>query len=481
MSLSMPARLMPERAPSEGPADKTQGLNILSEEMKSTCADYFAKVTGTPLRDAFTRKIAVHAGMSGSATAKEEIPVLLEKARSNRRQGRAAAYVHLPYCEAKCIYCGFFGGKYSKEAGATYLAALIKEIESERNLVSVTSAPINALYLGGGTPTALQADELKTLITTLRQCLPLANDCEITVEGRIHNFDKTKMEACLEAGANRFSLGVQSFDTDLRRSIGRIAARDEVCRSLETLASYNQAAVIIDLIYGLPGQTLEQWAEEIRTFLSLPLDGVDLYQLNIFPGSSLAKAMEAEKLPLAATLAKQGEYFELGVAMMEAARCRRLSISHWGRTSRERNLYNPLVKGRADCLQYGAGAGGSLQGTFFFNESNPERYMESCNSGNKAVAMVAAPPDDLPVMKVILEQMEQCRLNLDDVTLALELCAPGQSREAARIFAPLLDNWQEAGLVVLDGSWLELTLAGQFWVVNLAQALIGWQRQSRKE
>ena len=481
MALSMPERLLPTKTDKNASPRKERAFNVLPENMNSDAAEFFARVSPTPLTDAFPRKVAVHAGMSSKPTPKEEIPALLERLHATPRQGRAAAYVHLPYCESKCIYCGFFGGKYTKETGARYLEALIGEIQSEAKYPSVTSAPINALYLGGGTPTALQADELLRLLRTLRDTLPLANDCEITVEGRIHNFDDRKMEACLEGGANRFSIGVQSFDTQIRRRLGRIADRDEVCARLEKLASYNQAAVIIDLIYGLPGQGVEDWAEDIRTFLSLSLEGVDLYQLNIFPGGSLAKAMDAEKIPVAATLSEQTVFFEQGISLMQSARYRRLSMSHWGRTSRERNIYNPLVKGRADCLHYGAGGGGSLHGWFMFNDSNAERYIEQCTGGQKPVAMIAAPPDDLPVMRVILEQMEQCRLNLDDVDAALELCGQGSRKNAREMFAPLLENWEEAGLVTVDGSWVELTLAGQFWLVNLSQALIGWQRQIRKE
>ncbi len=482
MSLSMPARLLPsdETGTPEAVGNK-KGLNIVSENSHAPQTEYFARIAANPLADAFARKTAVHAGMSGERAAGADVPGTLEKLRATPRSGPAAAYVHLPYCESKCLYCGFFGGKYTPEAGAAYLEALIKEIESERGYVSTASAPINALYLGGGTPTALRGAELTRLLRVLRSALPLANDCEITVEGRIHNFDAERIEACIAGGANRFSIGVQSFDTEIRRRIGRFTAKEDVCRILERLASYNQAAVIIDLIYGLPGQTVEHWEEDIRTFLALPLDGVDLYQLNIFPGSALARGIAAGSLPNAASLAEQGSFFERGVALMHGARCRRLSMSHWGRTARERNLYNPMGKGRADCLQFGAGAGGSLHGWFMFNDSQVESYLRRCHSGEKPVAMVAAPPDDLDVLRVILGQMEHCRLNLDDLNAAFAQNPARERVDARELYAPLLDNWQEAGLITRDGPWVELTLAGQFWQVNLSQALIGWQRRMGKE
>jgi oxygen-independent coproporphyrinogen-3 oxidase len=479
----MPARLLPtrERPLLDPQGGDKKGLNIVSDETRPNGDDAFAVIADNPLAGAFARKVAVHAGMGGERVDESELPALLERLHETPRRGPAAAYVHLPYCESKCLYCGFFGGKYSPEAGAAYVEALIGEVEREARYPSTISSPINALYLGGGTPTALRGTELRRLLRALRAVLPLANDCEITVEGRVHNFDAERIEACLEGGANRFSIGIQSFDTRIRQGIGRFTAKEEVCRLLEHLAAYNQAAVIIDLIYGLPGQSVEHWEEDIRTFLSLPLDGVDLYQLNIFPGSALAKGIAAGSLPETASLVEQGRFFERGLALMQEARCRRLSLSHWGRTSRERNLYNPLAKGRADCLHYGAGAGGSLHGWFMFNESKVESYLRRCNSAEKPVVMAAAPPEDLNVLRLILEQMEHCRLNLDDLDALFAEDPRRGGLDARTLYAPLLDNWQEAGLISRDGPWVELSTAGQFWQVNLAQALIGRQRRMGKE
>lgn len=452
-------------------------LNILPENMHTATQSYFAEITADPISGAFSRKVSVHAGSSGAMVPKEKQLETLAELRNIPRSGPAAAYVHLPYCESKCVYCGFFGGKYSKDKGASYLDLLLGEIEAESELHK-GDAPINALYLGGGTPTALQAKELEKLILTLRRSLPLSNDCEITVEGRVYNFGPEKMEACLAAGANRFSIGIQSFNTEIRRRLGRIEARETLIKHLTQLASYNQAAIVIDLIYGLPGQTLADWEDELKTFLSLPLDGVDLYQLNIFPGSALATAIEKGSLPPVAPLSEQGRFFELGVQTMQNARMRRLSMSHWGKSSRERNLYNPMAKNKSDCLHFGAGAGGILHGHFMFNHSKVEAYSEALGKGQKPIAMLALPPNDMRPLNLILGQMEHCRLNLDDLdaAMAAQKNAAYSGHKARDFYAPLLQNWQEAGLVTLDGPWLDLTVAGQFWQVNLTQALIGWLR-----
>jgi len=479
------AHKMPPHSAHTGAAAKPHGaggLNIVPQEMNGGQTAYFAAVTDDPLTNAFQRKGAVHVGMGGKPVAKDTIPAHVERLRTTRRSSRTAAYVSIPYCESKCLYCGFFCDKDTEESSQAYLEALICEIESEADYASVTSSPINALYLGGGTPTALQPRDITRLLQTLRSCLPLANDCEITVEGRIHNMGGAMIEACLKGGANRFSIGVQSFDTDVRRRVGRFSSKEEVCRSLESLAAYNQAAVIIDLIYGLPGQTMQHWERDIATFLDLPLDGVDLYQLNIFPGSPLAKGIEEGRLPAAATLAEQGSFFARGVNLMQNARCRRLSMSHWGRTSRERNLYNPMPKSRADCLHYGARAGGSLQGWFILNDSNPERYIQRALEKEKPAAMMSPPPENLALTRIVLSQLEECRLNLDDIDMALAHdSVAGNTTDARSLYTPLLVNWEEAGLITRDGSWVDLTLAGQFWQVNLAQALINWPSKNNKE
>ena len=120
------------------------------------------------------------------------------------------------------------------------------------------------------------------MVSTIKKLYPLTNDCEITFEGRFFNFNKEKIEAALEAGVNRFSLGVQTFDTHIRKSIGRKESKEKLIETLTLIREMGKATAIIDLIYGLPGQTFEIWEEDIDTYLSLDIDGCDLYQLNIF-------------------------------------------------------------------------------------------------------------------------------------------------------------------------------------------------------
>ena len=117
------------------------------------------------------------------------------------------------------------------------------------------------------------------MLRTIRRCLPLANDYELTLEGRIHDVVPEKMDIWFENGVNRVSLGVQSFDTAVRRSVGRLDDEETVLRRLDDVRAYNQAVIVIDLMYGLPGQTMDVWRRDLRLLTTCAADGADLYQL----------------------------------------------------------------------------------------------------------------------------------------------------------------------------------------------------------
>lgn len=422
-----------------------------------------------PLSSAFERKTTIHAGMFGETIAQADIPARYADALAREHEGTCAAYLHIPFCETHCLYCGFYSAPYRDDRSGTYTDALIAELEMERDAPAVRSRPIQAVYFGGGTPTSLKAEDLYRLLRAVRDNLPLADDCEVTVEGRILNFGEDKMRACIDGGANRFSLGVQTFDTTLRRQLGRSCDQEEVRRTLTRLKKLSDAAVIIDLIYGLPGQTMDSWHDDIAACRDLGLDGADLYQLNVYPGGRLEKAIKNGSLPAAADIPGQSAFFAAGVAQMESYGMRRLSITHWSAHDRERNLYNPLMKSKSDCLAYGAGAGGMLGGVFFYTERDYKAYLAARSGGEKPVVMMTDPPANMEMVKTLTAQLERGSLDLDRTADAAGL-------DATALFTPLLQQWEKAGLLHMDGNRIELTLAGQFWQVNITQALIDWHK-----
>ena len=361
---------------------------------------YYAQVCKDPLTGAFKKKAVVHAGLGGTRVPAEETAQAWKDLSKTRRNEKTAAYIHIPFCSTRCLYCGFFANPAREADLKAYADALVREIEADRGLPLVQSHPVNAVYLGGGTPTALAPEDLQRVLEALGRCIPLANDCEITVEGRISDLTDDKIDACLAGGANRFSLGVQTFDTDIRANLGRVADKKIVMDRLTRLKQTNHAAVIIDLIFGLPNQTMACWEKDIKTFLDLELDGVDLYQLIRFPGGTLDKAAKAGKFDYLADQAQRARMFEQGEKIMDQARYQRLSISHWGRNFRERNRYNLAMKEKTDCLAYGSGAGGCVSGHMVFLNGDLSAYLDAAGRAKPVMHIMTPSPHDRLIRRI---------------------------------------------------------------------------------
>lgn len=444
------------------------GAREMSERAKSHTPEAFYANPADPLHAAFTAKAVIHSGPGGMPKTGEDARRTLEALAERPRTGKSLAYIHVPFCETRCLYCMFYQNPFKEEAVHAYAEKLVREIQMWSDRAAQNSAPIHAVYFGGGTPTAFSPDDLRLVLGALKKYLPLANDCEITLEGRIHNFSNEKMEAALEGGVNRFSLGVQTFNTQVRQSMMRVDGRDAIISRLEQLCSYDDSAVVLDLIYGFPGQTMEIWEDDLRTATSLPLDGIDCYQLNVFEKSPLARRIESGKLPPAADQAQKADFFAKSVEYLTEQNWRRLSNNHWGSSTRERNIYNALGKSACDCLAFGCGAGGRLFGNAFMMERKLEDYYKILEAGEKPAAFLMAPKPNWYLLRTLSADMESGAINLKKIGAAFG----GLDLEA--MAAPVIKQWGEAGLLTKRGDWYCQTVAGQYWHTTLAQLLMNW-------
>ena len=420
-----------------------------------------------PLHSAFLAKAVVHSGPGGMPTMGFAAVQAFEALLDSCREGKTLAYLHVPFCETRCLYCMFYQNPYREDAAHVFAEALVKELQMHADRAAQKSAPIHAVYFGGGTPTVLSPNDLRLVLKTVRECLPLANDCEITLEGRINNFDDARVEAALEGGVNRFSLGIQTFNTAIRQSMMRIDSRETMIRRLESIARYDEAALVVDLIYGFPGQSMSVWEDDLETAASLPLDGVDCYQLNVFEKSPLAKRIASGKLPAAADRAMKADMFARSVDFFTTENWRRLSNNHWGRTHRERNIYNELGKSSVDCLAFGCGAGGRLAGRSFMLDRDLKSYLAHVAEGKKPVQFLMSPGPHWALLREISASMESGAICLERLGKPYDI-------DLEQIAEPVVRQWIDAGLLFRRGRHLIQTVAGQYWHVTLAQLLMRW-------
>ena len=422
--------------------------------------------TDDPLHNAFDEKRVVHPSVPGGPLPPEtwlnRWETLMQ--RDGRTEKRTAS-VHIPFCQTRCSYCSFFQNFSESETIEEYVEKLVAEIRMVSEFSFVTAHPVHAAYIGGGTPSVLSPEQIERLLAAIRKSLPLANDCEVTFEARFHEFDGDKMSACITSGVTRFSLGVQSFDTKVRRRICRVHERQEILEKLDQLRSLDHAPVVADLMYGLPGQTMQVWEDDLRCLIESGIDGGSLYQLNVFEGGRLAQALCDGKLPAVASLAEQADMFRLTENIMSSHAYRRLSIPHWSHTTRERSLYNTLTKAGAVIIPFGAGAAGKVDGHTLVLDRNIRHYFERLRHGEKPIAMMFTLSANHALHADIVGQMDTGRLNLAAIRSRYDI-------DLAEMFKCVFDAWRRKGLARIQDEFLELTVAGRFWYANLTQAIL---------
>ncbi len=422
--------------------------------------------TDDPLHQAFASKRVVHAGLIGAPIAQAEQQKLyreaLDKPADLSRQH--ALYIHIPFCHTKCLYCGFYQNASRQEVEDAYMETLLGEIEAEAASPQLRGTPIDCVFIGGGTPTSLSAANAAMLLQKIQQSFALTDNCEVTLEGRIHDLVPEKIETWLQYGVNRISLGVQSFDTTLRQRIGRLDSREEVLKRLKLLKSYD-VTVIVDLIYGLPGQTPEMWLKDVKTLAEADVDGMDLYQLNIFPGGPLAKAVANGAVPPCADIAGQADMYIAARDYLLGEGVERLSLCHWRRTKRERSLYNTLAKAGADVYAFGCGAGGHFGGISWMNQRALQAYQADGQAGGKPI-MMAGHQVEAKLGRIcdgIISDLEQGFVDFRRLLLA-----DSRLEELEEVLA----LWKGRGLLREDLGIYRLTKAGEFWYISLTQSLV---------
>ncbi|EMB50628.1 coproporphyrinogen III oxidase [Vibrio mimicus] len=423
--------------------------------------------TSDPLRFAFKNKHSAHAGGVATPVPAHEQTTLWQQVTQqvSQRQQVRCLYIHVPFCRVRCTFCNFFQNAASRQLVDAYFAALMEELKQKAALPWTQTGVFHAVYIGGGTPTELSPQQIRQLGRAIRHSFPLTVDCEITLEGRINRFSDKMFDQALEGGFNRFSFGVQSFNTQVRRRAKRLDDREVVIKRIAALAATQQAPIVIDLLYGLPYQTAQVFEQDLQDFMDTGAQGIDLYQLMVGGSAPMLNLVEKGKLPPPATTPDKATLYQIGVEFMAKHHLRPVSVNHWARDNRERSLYNSLAKTYAEVLPIGCGAGGNISGYSIMQHRQLSTYLDAMQNGQPLVAMMARQHACEPLFAAL-------KSGFDSGVVAKQRLPKFNHHSTFDWLMPLFLRWQSVGLVEVEHEYLTLTTAGRFWSVSLAQACI---------
>ncbi len=373
-------------------------------------------------------------------------------------------YLHLPWCLKKCPYCDF--NSHERRAGvdaraqqARYVDALLADLEA--SLPLVWGRPVYSVFIGGGTPSLFEPEQIDRLIAGVRARLPLEPMCEITLEANPGTFERERFAAFRAAGVTRLSVGVQSFHDRHLKALGRVhdgaqarAALEEAARAFDT---FN-----LDLMYALPGQTLAELEQDVRTALAFAPPHLSIYHLTIEPNTVFAKF--PPRLPDDDTA---WDMLDRITALTADAGLARYEVSAYARAG-HRCVHNLNYWEFGDYLGIGAGAHGKLSFPHRIvrqvRHRQPELYMDKALAGDAVAQAHEVARAELPLEFMLNALRLKDGFSLTDYTERTGM--PPSS------IATALAQAEQSGWLRREGAWIQPTARGFDFLSDLQQLFL---------
>lgn len=197
-------------------------------------------------------------------------------------------YIHIPFCKQKCDYCGFYS---EANPSSSRIKAFLDKLENKLEVLDF-SKPMKTLFLGGGTPSLLSPQELQRLNLMVKKHIPLNDDTEISMECNPETLCQERLEV-IKPMINRMSIGVQAFSNTFLNTLGRSSSREHIEKALHLAKDFNFDNLSIDLIYGIPGQSQDEWLSNLKTAVNADIKHISCYSLTLEEGSALVNRVES--------------------------------------------------------------------------------------------------------------------------------------------------------------------------------------------
>lgn len=363
-------------------------------------------------------------------------------------------YIHIPFCHQICNYCDFNKVFFKNQPVDEYIEALGREMEMTVAGMPEAFTNIETIFLGGGTPTALSAEQIEKLLSLITKHIPMSSVKEFSSEANPDELTIDKLQALYNGGVNRLSMGVQSFDQSLLKKIGRTHSNEHVYETIQNAKNVGFKNISIDLMYGLPGQTMEQWQETLEKALALNLPHYSAYSLIVEPKTIFYIQYAKGKLHLP-TEDLEADMYGVLMDTMEAHGLRQYEISNFANEGYE-STHNKIYWDNDKYAGFGAGAHGYLEGIRYSNVAPIKKYIETVMTGERPLLHEHEVTGD--------EKLEE------QMFLGLRKSAGVTHEEFEKkfgqpmlsIYKEIIDQLREEQLIEIDSEGIRLTRKGRF-------------------
>ena len=368
-----------------------------------------------------------------------------------------SAYVHIPFCTQICYYCDFSKVFIKNQPVDSYLEHLLEEFQS------YDIQKLRTLYIGGGTPTALSASQLEVLLKGLTKNLDLSVLEELTIEANPGDLDAEKIAVLKNSAVNRVSLGVQTFDDKMLKKIGRSHLEKDIYENIDRLKLAGFDNISIDLIYALPGQTMEQVKENVAKAIGLDIPHMSLYSLILENHTVFMNRMRRGKLPLPKE-ELEAEMFEYIIAELERAGFEHYEISNFSKSGFE-SRHNLMYWDNAEYYGIGAGASGYVNGVRYKNHGPIRHYLSAVEEGNARIT-----EEHLSQKEQMEEEMFLGLRKKSGVSMMRFEEKFGRSFDG--LYGEIVRDLVQQGLMQIEGDRVRMTKRGLFLGDTVAERFI---------
>lgn len=361
-------------------------------------------------------------------------------------------YIHIPFCVRKCFYCDFVSYPASWFEQQEYLTALKKEVNLYGLALAQPEKEVSSLFIGGGTPTLLDPAGLVLLLESVKSSFSLLPGLEITVEANPCTVKKEGLRLLAEAGVNRLSIGVQSFHVNHLEVLGRIHSPGDAAAAVEAARGAGFANINLDLIFGIPGQTMSEWLDTLRQAVGLGPKHLALYGLQLEKGTILEQSVvRGERQPCREE--DELAMFQEAICFLDSRGYEHYEISNFARPGMK-CAHNLTYWMNLPYLGLGAGAHSYMRGVRFSNYTSLKEY-------SRKLLLGECPVEDREKVSFKTEISETMFLGLRLIKgLDLELFYRRFGRKVEDFYFREINSLVEEGLIEYSEGCLRLTSKG---------------------